>query len=199
MKKVFIPILMLAMLSFTTSDTELTKSERSFAINELTNSRDHLLNTLDGLSKEQLNYKSSELSWSIAESTEHIALFENEVFIILEESLELPASPQRRKDLRFTDKEVLEKIPNRTKKAKTQEELEPNGNYGSHNLTVKEFKTKRKKHINYIKTTNDDLRNHFVGFGTMDAYQIILYMSAHTERHILQIKEVMTNKDFPNK
>lgn len=198
MKKVFIPILMLATLSFTTSDTEITKLEREFAINELANSRDHLLNELDGLSEAQLNFKSSESSWSIAECTEHIAIFENQVFEILEEALELPASPDRRKGIKYSDKELLAHIANRTEKVKTQEELEPNGKYGSHNSTVKEFKTKRGIHINYIKTTKDDLRNHFVNFGAADAYQMILYMSAHTDRHVEQIKEIIANKDFPN-
>jgi uncharacterized damage-inducible protein DinB len=197
MKKVIIPIFMLVMLSFKTSDTELTKSEREFAINELTNSRDHLLNVLDGLSQEQLNYKSSESSWSIAECTEHITIFENEVFEILEESLELPPNPEGREGLVYSDKELLAHVANRTKKAKTQQEYEPNGKYGDHNLTVKEFKAKREKHINYISATKDDLRNHFVNFGAADTYQIILYMSSHTERHIQQINEVKANKDFP--
>lgn len=198
MKKVLIPILILFVQCSTDSDTQLTQEERDFAMNELRSSRDHLLRTIDGLSEAQLNYKSNVSSWSIAQCAEHITLFENQVFEMLEESLELPASPERRKDVKNTDEELMAIIIDRTSnKAKTQEDLEPNGNYGNHNSTIIEFEAKRKKHINYIKTTKDDLRNHFTGFGTIDTYQIFLYMSAHTERHILQIKEIKNNANFP--
>ena len=198
MKKILIPFLILFVQCSTTSDTELTNEERDFVINELRTSKENLLNAINGLSEAQLNYNSSETSWSIAQCTEHITIFENQVFEILEESLELPASPERRKDLRFTDKELIVFIKNRTKRQETQEDLEPSGKYGNHNSTIKEFKEKREKHIKYMKTTKDDLRNHFANFGALDTYQIILYMSAHTERHIEQIKEIKNNTNFPN-
>jgi len=198
MKKILIPFLILFMQCSTTSDTELSAEERNFAINELNSSKDNLLSVLDGLSEAQLNYKSSESSWSIAQCTEHITIFENEVFEILEESLELPANPERREGVKNTDKELMALIIDRTNnKTETQEDYEPNGKYGNHNSTIIEFEAKRKKHMSYIKTTTDDLRNHFMSFGAIDAYQIFLYMSAHTERHIMQINEVKNNDNFP--
>lgn len=198
MKKILIPFLILFINCSITSNTELSAEDRDFAINELNTSKDNLLSVINGLSEAQLNYKSNESSWSIAQCTEHITIFENQVFEILEESLELPANPERREGLKNTDEELMAKIIDRTtNKTETQEDLEPNGKYGNHNSTIKEFGAKRKKHINYIKTTKDDLRNHFTGFGTIDTYQIFLYMSAHTERHILQIKEIKNNTNFP--
>ncbi|TXN37304.1 DinB family protein [Flagellimonas hymeniacidonis] len=197
MKKVIVLILSLALLSFSTSETELKKAERDFAIKELTKSRDSFLKELKGLSQKQLIYKSSESSWSIADCTEHIAIFENEVFEILEESLALPANPEMRKGVRFSDEKILEIATDRTKKRTTQEEFLPKGKYGDFDSTLKEFEEKRQKHINYVKTTKDDLRNHFANVGATDAYQVILYMSGHTERHVQQIKEIKINTDFP--
>lgn len=198
MKKLLIPILILSVQCSTISDTELTKEEREFAINALSSSRDKLLSAINGLSEMQLNYKSDESSWSIAQCTEHITIFENQVFEILEESLELPANPERRESVKNTDKELMARIIDRTNnKAETTEDLVPNGKYRNHNSTIIEFEAKRKKHMNYLKTTKDDLRNHFMSFGAIDAYQIFLYMSAHTERHILQIKEIKNNTNFP--
>ncbi|WP_106794977.1 DinB family protein [Aquimarina sp. Aq78] len=196
MKKI-IPFLILLVQCTSTSNNELTKEERNFAINELTNSKNNLLSIVDGMNEAQLNYKSDESSWSIAQCTEHITIFENQVFEILEESLELPANPERREGVKNTDKELMARILDRTDKAITQEDLEPNRTYGNHNSTIEEFIAKREKHINYINTTKDDLRNHFMAFGTVDAYQIFLYMSAHTERHIEQIKEIKENINFP--
>ncbi|HEY0769759.1 MAG TPA: DinB family protein, partial [Sphingobacteriaceae bacterium] len=60
---------------------------------------------------------------------------------------------------------------------------------------------KRDDHINYVKTTTDDLRNHYVDlpFGKLDAYQIILFMAAHSKRHTDQIDEILSNANFPKK
>jgi len=198
MRKILIPFLVLFIQCSTSSNNEITKEERGFAINELNSSRDNLLSAINGLSEVQLNYKSGESSWSIAQCVEHITIFENQVFEILEESLELPANPERREGVKYTDKKLMAHIIDRTNKTETQEDLEPSGKYGNHSSTVKEFKEKREKHINYIKTTKDDLRNHFANFGSMDAYQVILYMSSHTNRHIQQIKEIKNNVNFPN-
>jgi hypothetical protein len=33
----------------------------------------------------------------------------------------------------------------------------------------------------------------------VDAYQILLFMSAHTERHVRQIEEIVVHENFPKK
>ncbi len=52
-----------------------------------------------------------------------------------------------------------------------------------------------------MATTEDDLRNHYAKFpfGVMDSYQVLLFMSAHTERHIYQIEEVKADPNLPKK
>jgi hypothetical protein len=51
----------------------------------------------------------------------------------------------------------------------------------------------------YAKTTDADLRTHIVQapFGTVDAYQILLVMAAHSARHTAQIREVESNPNYP--
>jgi hypothetical protein len=43
------------------------------------------------------------------------------------------------------------------------------------------------------------MRNHVaqMPFGYIDAYQLIVFISAHTRRHIMQIEEVKANPAFP--
>jgi len=64
---------------------------------------------------------------------------------------------------------------------------------------LEEFKIKRAGHIAHIKETKDDLRNPFgeLPFGWVDSYQLLIFMSAHTQRHTLQIEEVKANPNFP--
>ena len=53
--------------------------------------------------------------------------------------------------------------------------------------------------MEYIRRTNDDLRNYYFQFpfANLDAYQIVLMMTAHSKRHTNQIEEIIQHKDFP--
>ncbi|MEG3658852.1 DinB family protein [Arenibacter palladensis] len=199
MKKVILPIVLLALFAFTVVKSTLTDAEREFAVKELTKSHDHFLNTLEGLNEEQLNYKVTDDSWSIAECAEHIAISENMIFGMMQGTLTQEPDPSKRAEVKVTDEGLIAMIEDRSKKVKTGEPFEPSGKYGSFEETVEEFKTKRKEHIEYVKSTQDDLRNRYqqLPFGTVDAYQILLFMSGHTERHIKQMEEVMDDEDFP--
>jgi hypothetical protein len=199
MKKIFLPVVILLMLSFTTSKTSLTKSERKFAIEQFKNSKKHLLDEIKGLSAAQLNFKASPESWSVAECTEHIALTENALFGMFEGTLKTQADPSKRSEVKMTDEQVIALVTDRTTKVKTQEQFVPSGKFGSHEATVKEFVNKRNEHIKFIKQTDEDLRNRYqqLPFGTIDAYQLVLFIAGHTERHVKQIEEVMANANFP--
>lgn len=199
MKKLILPFLMLVLVSFTASEAKLTEAERALAISEMTKTNDHLVSALGGLSEDQLHFKASPQSWSIAECVEHIALSENNIFGMLQGTLATEADPSKRDEVKLTDEQILKMIVDRTNKVKTSEAFEPSGKFGSHEETLKSFITKRGENISYVKTTDDDLRNHYaeLPFGTIDAYQVLLFMSAHTERHILQIEEVMEDENFP--
>ena len=53
--------------------------------------------------------------------------------------------------------------------------------------------------VKYVRTTDDDLRVHYVERQRSDAYQWLLLISAHEQRHILQIRELKANPRFPKK
>tara|TARA_R110002033_G_scaffold99500_1_gene147934 strand:- start:91 stop:696 length:606 start_codon:yes stop_codon:yes gene_type:complete len=199
MKKLILPLVVLAILAFGVIGSTLTDAEREFAVKEMTQSHDHFLNAIQGLSEEQLNYKVNDDSWSIAECAEHIAISENMIFGMLQGTLTTEADPSKRQEVKVSDEQLIAMIEDRSNKVKTSEPFEPSGKYGSFEETVEEFKSKRKEHIDYVKSTQDDLRNRYqqLPFGTIDAYQILLFMSGHTERHITQMEEVMDDEDFP--
>lgn len=196
-RKLLTLLIVLSFIQCTDNTTQLSKKERDFAITQLNNSRNNLLSAVNGMSETQFNFKSDKTSWSIAECTEHITIFVNGVSEILEESLELPANPERRKDVKFSDEELITVVQDRSNKNKTEEEYQPHNTYGNPITTLDVFNQKLDHHIKYLKTTKDDLRNHYANFGTVDMYQIFLYMAAHTTRHIAQIKEIQNNINFP--
>jgi hypothetical protein len=53
--------------------------------------------------------------------------------------------------------------------------------------------------LQYVRTTNDDLRAHVVEREQSDAYQWLLLISTHAQRHILQIREIKADPKFPKK
>jgi len=162
MKKLLLFAAILTLVSFKTADTELTDQERKFAWDELNRTKENLLNTIKGLSKEQLNFKSTPASWSIAECTEHLAISEGNLWGALDGALKAPADPTRRAEVKFADADLLKMITDRTNKIKTSEMFEPKGI--THEDAIKGFTGKRDAHMEYVKTTKDDLRNRYAQF-----------------------------------
>ncbi|HEY4653014.1 MAG TPA: DinB family protein [Cyclobacteriaceae bacterium] len=197
----FLPLLA---MNFTAVIPELTSAERKQAVDYMKKTREDLLKSIKGLSPKQLNFKSSPESWSVAECVEHLAISETNLFGLIQNTLKEAANPARRAEIKITDKGLFDAIIDRSHKIKTQEAFVPTGRFGTHQATLKEFSTKRDAAIKYIETTPDDLRNHFFTFpdaalGTVDSYQLLIFIAAHSKRHTLQIEEVKSNPAFPKK
>jgi hypothetical protein len=199
--KFFLFTVAVVFMGFTRPDTKLTDAERKYAIDLLQETKNNLLKKVKGLTAEQLNFKADPTRWSIAECVEHIAISENNLFGFAQMGLKEAADPSKRAEIKLTDDAIVKMIADRSTKIKTKEALEPKGKFGSFDGSVNEFKTKRDNNINYIKTTSDDLRNHYndFPFGKIDTYQTILFMAGHSKRHTEQIDEVMKDPNFPKK
>jgi hypothetical protein len=188
-------------MSFDLPTATLTDAERKYALELLQNTKDDLLKKVKGLTPEQLNFKADANSWSIAECVEHITLAESQIFDFAQSGLKEPADPSKRSEVKTKDDELVARVADRSQKREAQETMKPTGKFGSYDATLSDFKTQRDNHIKYIKTTSDDLRNHYndFPFGKLDTYQTILLMAAHSRRHTAQIQEVLANPNFPKK
>lgn len=197
-KLLFVTIAVFAM-SFDQPFSGLTDAERKYAENLLQETKKNLIDKVSSLTQEQLNYKPEPGTWSVAECVEQIAISEDNIFGLVKIGLKDPADPSKRSEVKMTDEAIVKMIADRSNKVKTKEAFEPTGRFGSFEATLAEFKKQRDKNIQYVKTTADDLRNHYndFPFGKIDTYQTILFMAAHTRRHTEQIAEVMKNPGFP--
>lgn len=193
--------LILLALAILAMSFKLTDSERKYAANLLQETKQDLLKKVKGLTPEQLNFKPSADSWSIAECVEHLAISENNFNEFRQISLKTPPDPSKRSEVKMTDEAILKMITDRSSKFKTSGKFQPSGKFGSFEASLTEFKTKRNENIQYIKTTSDDLRNHYhdFPFGKLDVYQTMIFMAGHSRRHTDQIEEVMNHPDFPKK
>jgi len=187
-------------LAGTPTNDVLSKKERKFAAEHMKNTKVELQDAIKGLSAAQLTYKTSADKWSVQECVYHIAISEKTLWTMLETSMNAGPTPEKKKDLKVTDEQVIKMTEDRTNKVKTFSALEPqNTPYKSLDEAINDFKTTRAAHIKYIKATSEDLRNHFVQmpFGLLDCYQLTLLISSHTDRHVQQLNEVKTAAGFP--
>jgi len=177
----------------------LTKAERERLVNHLQKTRQFLLDEVAGLSEAQANFKPAEDRWSIAECAEHITLSEDFLRGAVGQAMQAPAAPERKEELKGKEDQVLQFVTDRSQKFQAPEPLRPTGRWDSLEAIIEVFKASRKKTLDYAHSTPEDLRSHIVAFptGDMDAYQFLLFLSGHTERHPLQIQEVKAHADFP--
>ena len=201
MKRILLSLANLVLISSTLlAQTHLSAEDRSKAIDYLKETQSAYLKVVKGLSDEQLNFRSDEESWSVAECVEHITASEQSFFDLVEMTLKTDPDPSLRSEVKLSDQEVIGIMENREQKVKTRPDLEPTDRYTGFDNSIDEFKSKRKSIIKYIKTTNDDLRNRYFDFpfGKVDSYQILLLISAHVTRHTKQIQEIIANSNYPN-
>jgi hypothetical protein len=179
----------------------LTAEEREAALKSLQATHDAFLQSISGLSEKQWNFKPAPDRWSVAEVSEHITVSESTIFgLVQSKFMAGPATPEKRAEVKVTDEIILTKVPDRSRKAQAPEFLQPTGRFANRDAVTKTFEDARKNTMDYVKTTQDDLRDHFGPhpmLGTIDAYQWILLISAHSARHTKQIEEVKADPNFP--
>ncbi|MGH2566484.1 MAG: DinB family protein [Ginsengibacter sp.] len=197
MKKFFILFFLPALFSFIHTNT-LTDAERKFAIDHLKQTQADLVAAVQGLSDVQLNFKPAPDRWSILECVQHIMLSSKSLW----ESQQIAMMERNDSNWKasFPDDSVIKLLEDRTHKAQAPEPLKPvHSPYKTLDKTLKVFNKDRDKLIDYVRTSRDDMRNHFIKawLDVFDTYQWILIISAHTNRHTQQINEVKADPNFP--
>jgi uncharacterized damage-inducible protein DinB len=183
------------------ASTPLTPQEREFALQQFQTTHDNFLKSISGLSEKQWTFKPAPDRWSVAEVAEHITVSETTIMGLIQKQLmQSPAAPEKRAEVKGKDQMILERMPDRSHKAQAPEMLRPTGRWATEAELTKAFEESRKANMDYIRTTSDDLRDHFFShpvFGPMDGYQWLLLLSAHSARHTEQIEEVKADPNFP--
>jgi hypothetical protein len=179
----------------------LTPEERESALKSFQTTRDNFLKSIAGLSQKQWIFKPAPDRWSVAEVAEHITVSESSLSGLVEKQVMMsPAAPEKREQVKGKDELILQRVPDRSHKAQAPEFLRPTGRWATEADLTKAFEESRKATMDYIRTTNDDLRDHFFDhplLGTLDGYQWLLLISAHSARHTAQIEEVKADPNFP--
>jgi hypothetical protein len=194
----------LALAVFTVSAAagaaSLTEAEKKEGLAQLERTRAGVVEATKGLSEAQWKFKPGPDRWSVAEVLEHIALSED--MLLGNTSKQVMAAPAGApdRDYKAGDKMVLTVIPDRSRRAQAPDALVPTGRW-SPQEALDHFLKNRARTVEFLKST-PDLREHVVDSPIgqpLDAYQWLLFNSAHSERHTKQILEVKADPNFPKK
>lgn len=177
----------------------LTSAELDRAVAYLEKTRDGVLEATRGLSPAQLNFKPAPERWSVAEVTEHLAATEGFLMnLVLTQVMTAPARAEAT-DVKAIDELVLKAIPDRTTKLKAPEPLVPTNRFNTPADSLQQFKDGRAKTLAFLQQTKD-LRDHALDSPLgkkLDAYQWVLFIAAHSDRHTKQMLEVKADPNFP--
>jgi len=156
---------------------------------------------MEGLSEEQLKFKPTPEKWSVLEVAEHISLAEGLLFKSVEGALAGKENPEWETKTKGKT-EFLERVMvNRDRKATAPESIVPSGKLTRDEVIAK-LNESRAKTLKFAEETKLPLKSHtldhpFPVFGTLNAYQWLIYIPLHNIRHNKQIEEVKANPNFP--
>jgi hypothetical protein len=177
----------------------LSTADRDRGLKYLESTKQNIIAATKGLSQAEWNFKPAPDRWSVAEVIEHIAVSEDRFLeTITEKVMKAPPRPQG-ENVKEIDEFVLANVPDRTNKFKAPEPIAPKNAFGSPEASLKHFLESRERSIAFLKKT-EGLRDHAIESPfkkNFDAYQWVLFLTAHSERHTKQIKEVRADAKFP--
>jgi hypothetical protein len=198
-KQSFVLLQVLACAGALAHAQSLSQADRDKALSYLESTRQGVIDATKGLSPAQWNFKAGPDRWSVAQVTEHIAAAEDYLRgMVTEKVMSAPPRPAG-EDVAAIDDMVIKMIPDRTTKRQAPEPLVPSNRFGSAEGSLKHFLEARTTTEDFLKKT-PDLRDHAVDSPLgkkLDAYEWVLFISAHSERHTKQILEVKADPNFP--
>jgi DinB superfamily len=182
---------------------KMSAEERSKVIKYLNDSQKETLDALETLSDEQLNFREAPGRWSVLEVAEHIMLSETLIFSRFEKALADKLNPEWETKTKGKTEFLEKALLNRQGKAQAPEMLVPSGKISRAELIAK-YKESRAKTLKFAQETDLPLKVHtadhpFPVFGTLNAYNWLIYVPLHNMRHNQQIAEVRGNANFPKK
>jgi hypothetical protein len=196
MKPVLLSAIITALGFASAAGAPMSKVEREHLIVHMQMTESWLIDEVSNLSPGQVNFRMAPGRWSILEVVEHLTLAEPVYWEQLQADLK---QPPRNLEKGPSDEDVLWYGIDRVHHEKTEPSKEPTGQLSDIHQGLERFRKLHAIMLKYARTTNDDLRGHAMPEWGTDAYQCLLGISTHDQRHILQIREIKADPAFPKK
>lgn len=198
MRKLILVLMLTAVMPLAAA-APISQQDRDALTKDLQASRTAFLNAIADVKTEaQWSYKPAPDRWSVAECAAHIIAAEQYFRDSIAAALKSPALPAAQQST-AGDATIAKMVRDRSQRFQAPAALEPTGKVVPRAQAIKDFEATRAKTLEYVRTTQDPLREH--GTGTppqvTTAYQLVLMLSGHTERHTAQLLEVTASPGYP--
>jgi hypothetical protein len=177
----------------------ISEQDRTALLQDLERSRKMFLSAIADVTTEaQWNYKPAPDRWSVAECAAHIIAAEEYFRQNVAAALKSPPLAAAQQS-NAGDAGIVKMIRDRSQRFQAPAGLEPTGKVTAKAQAIKDFEATRTRTVDYVRTTADPLREHGAGTppNVMSAYQLLLMLSGHTERHTAQLLEVKASPGYP--
>ncbi len=172
---------------------KISDAERQFLEGNYLTTTELLESLLEGLSESQWSERPSNGGWSIQETMEHVVLAMPAQITGLEKAL--ATESHEFKDLRLRDGWLLSKITDRGVKVKTP--LEPKGSQVTKEEMLETYRIQGARFLEILRNKKTEFRNHYgkSPYGEVDAYQLMIFIPGHIQRHLSQMEEILRDLD----
>jgi hypothetical protein len=182
-------------------DPHMTADERAKVIKWLDETQTVYLDRLEQVSDAQWNWRPAPFRWTVGEVAEHIMLTETRLFGAVQRALASPPNPNWQAKTTGKDAFIERALPNRGVRAQAPLEIRPTGKL-SREEVIRRYKELRVRVLEFAQKTDAPLKAHTIEhpmavFNTLNAYDWLIYIPLHTERHNKQMAEVMAAPGYP--
>jgi hypothetical protein len=182
-------------------DPNMSAQERAAVVKLLIDSRKEYLDSIQDLTEEQWNFRPAPLRWTIAQIAEHIVLAEGVLFGGVTKAVQSPPNPDWEAKTKGKAEFINRVMPNRTGRAQAPWEIQPNGKLSKAEV-IRRYNEVRDRTLKFAQETQVPLKEHtfnhpFPVFGTLNAYEWLIYIPLHNQRHDKQIAEVKASPGYP--
>ena len=183
-------------------ESYLTDADRSRAVQLLERTRDDLVAAVENLSAAQWDYRPTSDRWSIGLIIEHLGIVERGLFVQVERALARSPNPEWASETAGKDQLVEEMLTDRGTRRQAPDTVIPTGAI-DRMTALQRFRDRRAATIAFAETTRKPLKAHTVdhhrpAYGTLNAYQWLIYIPFHLQRHLVQIDELKGTPRYPH-
>ena len=178
----------------------MTSEERQRALDYLEQTKTAILSETAGFTEDQWRFKPSPEQWSPAECVEHITIVEQSLLRTLQRlGASPPANENDLASTRGKDEIIPKRVGARRGRAQAPDRAQPTNRWPDPAILIATFIATRDETILYARSTDHPLRSichPHMALGPLDGFQWLLFVAAHSERHLHQLLEGKASPGF---
>lgn len=184
------------------SGGRMTEAERIEVIRLLEEARDECLAEVQTVTDDQWHFRPTSGAWSIGLIVEHLDLVERGLFGRVEQALAHESNPAWGTVTGGKDAFIRTMLADRGTPRDAPAAVVPTGTV-TREEALRRFIERRARSLAFAESTAAPLRAHTLDhhrpvYGTLNAYQWLLYIPLHNKRHIEQIREIKAALGYPD-